>query len=68
VARVPGGVLFGTQTVAGLTEAIETFERERFDPGELRALALPFAEAEFDRNFRAAFERAHAAWKQGRRS
>ena len=68
VARVPGGVLFGTQTAAGLAEAIEAFERERFDPGELRALALPFAAAEFDRNFRAAFERAHAAWKQRRRA
>ena len=62
-ARVPGGVLFGTQTVAGLAAAIELFERERFDPAGLRALALPFAAAEFDHNFRAAFERAHAAWR-----
>ena len=66
VARVPGGVLFGTQTVAGLAEAIETFERESFDPVELRSLALPFAAEEFDRNFRAAFERAHAAWRASR--
>ncbi len=56
-------MLFGTQTVDGLAAAIELFERERFDPAELRALALPFAAEEFDRNFRAAFERAHAAWK-----
>ena len=65
VARVPGGVLFGTQTVAGLTEAIERFEGERFDPAELRALSLPFAAEGFDRNFREAFERAHAAWRRG---
>jgi glycosyltransferase involved in cell wall biosynthesis len=66
VARVPGGVLFGTQTVAGLAAAIQLFERERFDPAELRALALPFAAEDFDRNFRAAFEHAHAAWKASR--
>jgi hypothetical protein len=59
-------VLFGTQTVAGLGAAIELFERERFDPAELRELALPFAAEEFDRNFREAFERAHTAWKASR--
>jgi hypothetical protein len=59
-------VLFGTQTPAGLADAIEAFERERFDPAELRALALPFGAEEFDRNFRAAFERTHAAWKASR--
>lgn len=63
VAHVPGGVLFGTQTVEGLAAAIEAFERERFDPAELRALALPFAAGEFDRKFREALERAHGAWK-----
>jgi len=57
VARVPGGVLFGAQTAAGLAEAIAFFEHERFDPVELRALALPFAAEEFDRLFRAAFAR-----------
>jgi glycosyltransferase involved in cell wall biosynthesis len=66
VARVPGGVLFGTQTVDGLAAALEAFERERFDPAELRALALPFAAEEFDRNFRSAFDRAHAEWKAAR--
>jgi glycosyltransferase involved in cell wall biosynthesis len=65
VARVPGGVLFGTQTVAGLAGAIEALERERFDPAALRERALPFAAEEFDRRFRAAFERAHAAWNAG---
>jgi glycosyltransferase involved in cell wall biosynthesis len=66
VARVPGGVLFGTQSAEGLVEAIQLFERERFDAAELRALAGPFAVAEFDRLFRAAVERAHAAWRAGR--
>jgi hypothetical protein len=62
IARVPGGVLFGTQTADGLAAAIERFERERFDPAELRALAAPFAAAEFDRRFAEAFDRAYRAW------
>jgi glycosyltransferase involved in cell wall biosynthesis len=66
VARVPGGVLFGTQTAAGLAAAIESFERERFDPHALRSLAEPFAAERFDERFREAFERAHAAWQRGR--
>jgi glycosyltransferase involved in cell wall biosynthesis len=66
VARVPGGVLFGTQTAAGLAAAIELFERERFDPHALRVLAEPFAAERFDERFREAFERAHAAWQRGR--
>ena len=65
VARVPGGVLFGTQTTEGLAAAIELFEHEGFEPAGLRALALPFAAAEFDRNFREALERAHATWRAG---
>ena len=68
VARVPGGVLFGTQTVAGLAAGLELFERERFEPAELRELALPFAAAEFDRNFRAAFERALAVFRGTQRA
>jgi glycosyltransferase involved in cell wall biosynthesis len=67
VARVPGGVLFGTQSAAGLAEAIEAFERERFEPAALRVLALPFASAEFDRRFHAAFERGLAAWREAQR-
>ena len=65
VARVPGGVLFGTPTVEGLTAAIEAFERERFDPAALRAHALPFAPERFDREFAAAFTHARAAWAAG---
>jgi glycosyltransferase involved in cell wall biosynthesis len=56
VARVPGGVLFGTQTADGLKAAIETFERERFDPDELRRLAMPFSAERFDREFADALE------------
>jgi glycosyltransferase involved in cell wall biosynthesis len=64
VARVPGGVLFGTQSAAGVAAAMELFERERFDPHELRALADPFASERFDDHFRTAFERAYAAWRR----
>jgi glycosyltransferase involved in cell wall biosynthesis len=67
IARVPGGVLFGTQSAECLAEAIELFERERFDPYELRTLAMPFAPAVFDAAYREVFERRHAEWKAGRR-
>lgn len=65
VARVPGGVLFGTETVEGLIEAMRLAERERFDPAALRAQAEPFSAEAFDLRFRAAFERAYAEWKAG---
>jgi glycosyltransferase involved in cell wall biosynthesis len=65
VARVPGGVLFGTQSEACLAEAIRCFERERFDPHELRERSMPFSAEAFDARFRSAFERAHEAWKRG---
>jgi glycosyltransferase involved in cell wall biosynthesis len=58
VARVPGGVLFGTQSAAGLAEAVACFERETFVPGELRALAEPFSGERFDREMRAALQKA----------
>jgi glycosyltransferase involved in cell wall biosynthesis len=61
IAEAPGGVLFGTQSVEGLMEAIRTFETLRFDPGTLRGRAFPFAPDAFDRGFRAAFERGLAA-------
>jgi glycosyltransferase involved in cell wall biosynthesis len=64
VARVSGGVLFGTQTVDGLIEAIELFERERFEPRRLHELAEPFGAEAFDRRFREAFERAYATWRR----
>ena len=62
-AEVPGGVLFGTQTADGLTDALGRFDPARFDPAALRALAEPFAEEEFDRRFRATFERQLAAFR-----
>ncbi len=65
-ARVPGGVLFGTQTVGGLAEAIALLESEPFDPHALRALAAPFSADVFDRGFREAFERGLAAARDWR--
>jgi glycosyltransferase involved in cell wall biosynthesis len=65
-ARAPGGVLFGTRSVDGLAGAIRRFEAERFDPGSLRALALPFDTARFDGRMREAFERHRAAWRARR--
>lgn len=64
VATVPGGVLFGQQTVAGLTAAISHFERERFDPEALHRQALPFSLAVFDASFDRAFDQALEAWRR----
>jgi len=66
VERVPGGILFGTQTVDALTAAIERFEREGFEPEALHALAQPFSADRFDRAFAAAFEDLHARWRSAR--
>jgi len=62
-AVVPGGVLFGSQTVEGLVEAIRLVESTTFDPHALRAQAEPFSPEAFDRGFEAAFDRAFAAWR-----
>jgi glycosyltransferase involved in cell wall biosynthesis len=51
-ARVPGGVLFGEQSVEGIERAVALFEREAFDPVDLRERAKPFAGARFDREMR----------------
>ena len=67
VARVPGGVLFGTQTAGALAAAIRAFEAERFDPAELAALAQPFAPETFDRRFLEVFEREWEAFRRPRR-
>ncbi len=66
-ARVPGGVLFGTQTADGLADAMRLFERETFDPAALRRLAQPFAGEHFDAGFRRAFERGLESWQAARR-
>jgi len=56
VARVPGGALFGRQTVSSLCEAIERLEAEPAAPEAVAACARPFAAPRFDAEFRAAFE------------
>ena len=61
-ARVPGGVLFGTQSVEGVVEAIREYEREPFDRTTLPALAEPFSEERFDEEFAEAFERHWREW------
>jgi glycosyltransferase involved in cell wall biosynthesis len=66
VEVVPGGVLFGTQSVDALTEALTLLDRTPFDPLALRRLAEPFDGAAFDRRFKDAFDRAYAAWQAGR--
>jgi glycosyltransferase involved in cell wall biosynthesis len=62
-ARVPGGVLFGDQTVDGVADALLAFESEPWDREALPALAQPFAEERFDQAFAAAFDRAYGAWR-----
>jgi len=61
VVRVTGGMLFGTQDVGGLADAISRFEAERFDPADLRVFAEPFDAPRFDREFHAALEAGLAA-------
>jgi glycosyltransferase involved in cell wall biosynthesis len=65
VSRVPGGVLFGTQSLGGVMDAIRVFEELPVDRDELPALARPFAVERFDREFDAAFERHWRAWHDG---
>jgi glycosyltransferase involved in cell wall biosynthesis len=59
-AVVPGGVLFGTASVEGLTAAIALADRTRFEPETLRRLAEPFSAERFDREFVALLGRAQA--------
>ena len=58
VARVPGGMLFGTQTADAIAAAVTAFERETFEPTELASLAQPFSGERFDAEIRTAFEAA----------
>lgn len=58
IARVPGGMLFGTQTADAVAAAVHAFERETFKPAELVALAQPFSGARFDAEIRRVFESA----------
>jgi len=61
VARVPGGVLFGTQSAACLAEAVSLFERESFDVRALAERAAPFSGERFDREIREALTDAGIA-------
>jgi len=54
VARVPGGMLFGTQSADAVAAAVTAFERETFVPAELAALARPFSGERFDAEMREA--------------
>ncbi len=58
IARVPGGMLFGTQTADGVAAAVRAFELEKFSPSELAALARPFSGERFDAEIRAVFAAA----------
>ena len=57
-ARVPGGMLFGTQTADAIVAAVTAFEREAFVPAELAALAQPFSGERFDAEIRSVFTAA----------
>jgi hypothetical protein len=61
VAAVPGGVLFGEQSVDAIASALTLADRSAFDPDALAALAAPFSPGAFDRGFMAAFEAGRAA-------
>ena len=63
-ARVPGGVLFGTQSAAGVIAGIEALEKDPVDRASLPALAEPFGIERFDRQFADAFERELSAWRE----
>jgi glycosyltransferase involved in cell wall biosynthesis len=63
VAAVPNGVLFGTQSVDALCEALRVLERERYDEATLSAAARPFAPEAFDLHFMQALERGRSAWR-----
>jgi glycosyltransferase involved in cell wall biosynthesis len=54
-ARVPGGMLFGTQTADAIAAAVTAFERETFEPKVLAALAGPFSGERFDAEIRSVF-------------
>jgi glycosyltransferase involved in cell wall biosynthesis len=58
IARVPGGMLFGTQTADAIAAAVTAFEREAFAPAELAALARPFSGERFDAEIRDVFAAA----------
>ena len=58
IARVPGGMLFGTQTADGIAATVRAFELEKFSPSELALLARPFSGERFDAEIRTVFAAA----------
>src|SRR5207249_2649742 len=58
LARVPGGMLFGTQTADAVAAAVAAFEKKSFDPAVLVELARPFSGERFDAEIRAALAAA----------
>ena len=58
IARVPGGMLFGTQTADAVAAAVQAFERESFDAQALTLLAQPFSGPRFDAEIRDVFAAA----------
>lgn len=54
IARVPGGMLFGTQSASAIVQAVQAFEQETFSPHALAQLAEPFSGQHFDTALRAA--------------
>jgi len=64
-ALVPGGALFGTQSVDGLMHAMHLIEGRAHNPHLLAERAQPFAAETFDRQFFDAFEQGFARWRAG---
>jgi glycosyltransferase involved in cell wall biosynthesis len=62
-AETPGGMLFGTQSVEAIVEAIGKFEELHFAPESLAAVAAPFSSERFDADFRAELDRTYGMWR-----
>ena len=64
---VPGvtGRFFETQTPDALVAAVEAFERDRYDPAEVRAHAERFAAPVFERGLAGLLDAAWAAHRRG---
>jgi glycosyltransferase involved in cell wall biosynthesis len=63
-ARVPGGVLFGAQSVEGVMEGIRMLEKSPVERGALSSFAAPFNPERFDREFLEVFHRSYEAWRR----
>ena len=65
---IPGktGLLFDDPTVESLIDVLRDFDETRFDPAELRAHAMQFDSAVFERNITGYVARAWHAFETGR--